>query len=112
MSIREQPADSARELSRSSAAIERGNQTYYYSLMLIHTIREMLEREPFHPFCVRTSSGVAYAIRNPGLAVIQKSQILIAEPRSDRFAVVPFLHIAGAELMRNGSAHDRRRPRR
>jgi hypothetical protein len=81
--------------------------------MVIDSIREFLERDPFQPFRMRASSGAGYDVWKPGLVVILKSQVLVAEPRSDRYAVVPFLHIAGLELLSNGRHAGRpRRPRR
>lgn len=68
------------------------------------SIRELLDREPFQPFRVRASSGAAYEVRSPGLVVLLKSQVLIAERNSDRCSVVPFLQVAGIELIPNGQA--------
>ncbi|TWT40955.1 hypothetical protein RAS1_36440 [Phycisphaerae bacterium RAS1] len=80
--------------------------------MTVDSIRDILEREPFHAFRVRASSGATYDVRNPGLVVVLKSQLLIAEPRSDRYALIPFLHVAGIELISNGHTHPSRKPRR
>jgi hypothetical protein len=66
------------------------------------SIRDLLEREPFQPFRIRASSGAAYDVRSPGLVVLLRSQVLIAEPRSDRYSVIPLLHVAGIELIGNG----------
>ncbi|MCG3129153.1 MAG: hypothetical protein CHACPFDD_04063 [Phycisphaerae bacterium] len=77
--------------------------------MSAESIRELLEREPFHPFRIRASSGMAYDVRNPGLVVLMKSQVLVAEPKSDRYALIPFLHVAGVELMANGRPRSRAR---
>ncbi len=52
------------------------------------SIRELLGREPFQPFRVRASSGVAYEVRSPGLVVLLKSQVLMAEP--NRIAIRSF----------------------
>jgi hypothetical protein len=80
--------------------------------MTADTIRVFLDREPFQPFRVRASSGAACDVRNPGLVVVLKSKVLVAEPRSDRYALIPFLHVAGIELISNGRAHQSRKPRR
>lgn len=80
--------------------------------MTIDSIRDSLDREPFQPFRVRASSGATYEVRNPGLVVLLKSQLLIAEPKSDRYSLIPFLHVAGIELISNGRAHPTRKPRR
>lgn len=80
--------------------------------MMIKSVRELLEREPFQPFRIRASSGVAYEVRNPGLVVVLRSQIFIAESNSDRFTIVPFLHVAGVEQIANGRARRVRRKSR
>lgn len=72
--------------------------------MIAEEIRELLEREPFQAFRIRSSSGIAYDVVNPSLAVVMKSQVLIAAPRSDRYSIVPFLHVAGLELRNGGRA--------
>jgi hypothetical protein len=77
--------------------------------MARETIRDLLEREPFQPFRVRASSGAAYDVRAPGLVVLLKSQVLIAEPHSDRYAVIPLLHVAGVELINGRSRRGKRR---
>ena len=66
-------------------------------------LREFLKREPFRPFRVLLSSGHDYEIRDPDLAVTMKSELFIAFPNSDRWIVVPYLHISGIELV-NGRA--------
>jgi len=73
-------------------------------------LREFLEREPFEPFRVRVGSGDSYEIRNPALVVIMRSRLFIASPGTDRWTLVPFLHIAAVEGISNGNA--RRPPRR
>ncbi|MCC6358026.1 MAG: hypothetical protein IT450_04730 [Phycisphaerales bacterium] len=80
--------------------------------MTVESIRELLDRSPFHPFRVCASSGAAYDVRNPDLVVVMKSQLLIAEPKSDRYALIPFLHVAGIELISNGQSPRSRKPRR
>ena len=78
--------------------------------MTINSIRELLEAEPFQPFRIRATRGATYDVRNPGLVVVLQSQILIAMPKSDRYSLVPFQHVAGVELLANG--RQRRAPRR
>jgi len=67
-------------------------------------LREFLDREPFEPLRVRLSSGDAYEIRNPGLAVVMRSRLLVADPESDRYTLIPFLHIAAVETVGNGAS--------
>jgi hypothetical protein len=78
--------------------------------MTAEELRELLDRDPFQPFRVRLTSGDAYEIRNPGLAMVMKSRLFIAAPHSDRWTLVPFLHIAAIETLGNG--HARKPPRR
>lgn len=72
--------------------------------MIVETIREKLGQVPFAPFLVRASSGQSYKVSSPGLVVLMKSKMLIAEPRSDHSATVPYLQIAGVEESGNGRA--------
>ena len=67
-------------------------------------IRDFVDREPFEPFRVRLSSGDSYEIRNPGLTVVMRSRLLIADPDSDRYTLIPFLHIAAVETIGNGAS--------
>ena len=73
-------------------------------------LHDLLEQEPFEPFRVRLSSGDAYEIRNPGLAVVMRTRLFIAAPGTDRWTLIPFLHIAAVETIANGQS--RRRSRR
>lgn len=81
--------------------------------MTVASIRELVEGDPFHPFRIRASSGATFEVRNPSLVVVMKSQILIAEQKSDKYALIPFLHVAGVEVIGNGhpSRPDRRKRR-
>ncbi len=72
-------------------------------------LRGFLAREPFEPVRVRLSSGDAYEIRNPDLAVVMRTRLFIAAPGTDRWTLIPFLHIAAIETVSNGNG---RRPRR
>jgi hypothetical protein len=73
------------------------------------TIREFLDREPFEPFRVVTSSGVSYVVRNQHNVALLRSEVFIAAPNSDRRTFVPLLHVAAVEMLGNG--HPRRRRR-
>lgn len=65
--------------------------------MISETLRERLQSEPFTPFIIRTSSGHGYRVSGPDLAVVMKSKVFVAEPRSDRSATVSYLHITAVE---------------
>jgi hypothetical protein len=70
--------------------------------MIATAIREQLRREPFAPFIIRASSGQAVRVAGANLAVLMKSEVFVAEPNSDRFTILPYLHIAGVEGGANG----------
>jgi hypothetical protein len=74
--------------------------------MVIDAIREFINQQPFVPFRIRASRGKAYTVANPGMVVLLKSWVFIAAPNSDRFATVPYLHIASVESISN--VHGRR----
>jgi len=70
--------------------------------MIASTIRERLNREPFEPFVMRSSSGQAILVASPDMAVLMKTEIFVAAPNSDRWAQMPYLHISGLESPSNG----------
>jgi hypothetical protein len=70
--------------------------------MIATTIREQLRREPFAAFVIRASGGQAVRVASPDLAVLMKSEVFVAEPNSDRFTILPYLHIARVESGANG----------
>lgn len=65
-------------------------------------LKELLEQEPFEPICIRVTSGDAYEIRNAHLAVAMKTRLFIAESGSDRWTLIPYLHISAIERLSNG----------
>lgn len=77
--------------------------------MIAKSIRERLDREPFEPFVIRASSGQSVRVDSRELAVLMKSEIFVAAPNSDRWAQIPYLHVASLESAANG--HTPRPPR-
>lgn len=78
--------------------------------MTSDTIREMLDRDPFEPFRIATSGGESFIIRDPHTVALMRSEVFIAEPKSDRRSYVPLLHVVTVETLGNG--HTRRQKRR
>lgn len=70
--------------------------------MMSETIKEKLDQVPFVPFVIRSSSGAAYKVSSPGLVVLMKTKVFVAEPRSDRSATIAYPHIAAVEESENG----------
>ena len=67
-----------------------------------------MDREPFEPFVIRTSSGKGVLVARSELAVLMKTEIFVAAPNSDHWDQLPFLHVAGLEKPANGNGHKRR----
>jgi hypothetical protein len=80
--------------------------------MIADFIRERLEKDPFEPLRIRASSGKSYFVSRPFLVAHMKSEVIIGEANSDRWAQVPYLHVAGIESVGNGSDHGKDRRRR
>lgn len=70
--------------------------------MIASTIRERLNRDPFEPFVIRSNRGRAIRVARSDMAVLMKTEIFVAAPNSDRWAQLPYLHIAGLESRTNG----------
>ena len=83
-------------------------------MAIAQTIRELLGRDPFEPFRILTSGGESFTIRDPLTVAMLKSEVFIAEPKSDRWTFLPLLHISGVDSLRNGRSaggHTRRKQR-
>jgi hypothetical protein len=74
-------------------------------------IRDLLQREPFQPIRVILTSGTHYDVRDPQLVMPLKRELFIAFDDGDRWTLVPYLHIAGVELLGNGRRPARRKRR-
>lgn len=105
-----EPAAQAVEASAQRARERVGTKHAGYNFKMIpDTIKEKLAQQPFEPFVIRASSGQAYKVSSPDLIVLMKTKVFVAEPRSDRAATLPYLHIAAIEEPGNGNGHPRRK---
>jgi len=75
-------------------------------------IRELLDREPFLPFRLIMTSGKSYEVVSPNSAALLKSEVFVVFPDGERWAHVPFLHIASVETLANGRGRRNGRTRR
>lgn len=64
-------------------------------------IQELLNREPFLPFRLVMTSGKTYEVVSPNSAALLKSEVFVVLPDGERWAHVPFLHIASIETIAN-----------
>ena len=65
-------------------------------------IRELMAREPFLPFRLIMTSGKTYEVVSPNSAMVLKSEVFVVFPDGERWAHVPFLHIASIETRTDG----------
>ena len=79
---------------------------------LADNIRELLAREPFRPFRLVTTSGKHYDVVDPQSTVLLKSEIFIAFPDGEHWALVPLLHVGSIEERANGRRGGRKRKKR
>ena len=81
------------------------------SRVIINAIKDKLNRDPFEPFQIRTSSGQPYLVASPDLVVLLKSEVFVAAPDRDHAATIPYLHITAVETVSNGGRRPGRRKR-
>jgi hypothetical protein len=67
---------------------------------MLDSLRELLHREPFHPFRIVVTSGDRYEVTNPDLVAIGETQIFYCHPKSDRFTFIRLNQIVALDLLR------------
>lgn len=72
-------------------------------------IRTLLKTQPFRPFRLVMSSGKAYDVRHPEMALLLKNDILVGVDIADdgmpaEFDICPLLHVATIEHLAAGAA--------
>jgi hypothetical protein len=69
--------------------------------MSASVLKDMLSRRPFAPFRVRLSSGDAYEVRHPEMALLLRNGLYVAVPEGDelpdRAVWCSLLHVAAVE---------------
>jgi len=69
--------------------------------MTVQTFRDLLAERPFKPFRLIMSSGEAYEVRHPEMAMLTKSDLLVGMAEEDglptRFKICSLLHVATIE---------------
>jgi len=70
--------------------------------MTVQTFREMLARRPFQPVRIILSSGQAYEIRHPEMALLTRSDMLVGVNIADdgvpaEFKILSLLHVTAIE---------------
>lgn len=76
--------------------------------MSFETIRLRLNARPFQSFCIVTSSGESYEVRHPEMAIVTKTEIVVALPDNDgiptRLQLVATLHVTALEPLNTAGA--------
>jgi hypothetical protein len=70
--------------------------------MTVQTFREILGRRPFQPVKLTLSSGEAYEIRHPEMALLTRTTLLVGVDISEdgvptEFKVLSLLHVTAIE---------------
>jgi len=66
---------------------------------MLELLNEMLSREPFQPFRIRTTDCSQYDVLNPNLVALAQSLVVYCYPRSDRIAPLRFNQIVAVETL-------------
>lgn len=77
--------------------------------MTVQTFREMLARRPFQPVRLILSSGAAYEVRHPEMAMLTRTSILIGTDLAEdgvpaEFKIVSLLHVTAIEPLTTQAA--------
>jgi hypothetical protein len=70
--------------------------------MTVRGFREFLTKRPFQPFRLVMSSGHAYEVRHPEMALLTQNDLLIGVDESEdgvptEFRICPLFHVATVE---------------
>jgi hypothetical protein len=70
--------------------------------MTVQTFRQLLAERPFKPFRLVMSSGEAYEVRHPEMALLTQTDILVGIDEADdgvpaEFKICSLLHVASVE---------------
>jgi hypothetical protein len=81
----------------------------YNRIMTVQTFRELLRRKPFQPFRLVMSSGRAYEVRHPEMAMLTRTDILVGIDETDdgvpaEFKICSLLHVTAVEPLSPSSA--------
>jgi hypothetical protein len=78
--------------------------------MTVQTFRDLLNLRPFKPFRLVMSSGQAYEVRHPEMAMLTRSDMLVGTDIADdgvpaQFKICSLLHVATFEPITPASPH-------
>lgn len=78
--------------------------------MTVQTFRDLLTQQPFRPFRLVMSSGQAYDVRHPEMALLTRSDMLVGTGDTDEgvpaeFKICSLLHVTAVEPLSAASAN-------
>jgi hypothetical protein len=81
---------------------ERVILPFWIAHMMVQMFRDLLARVPFQPFRMVMSSGKAYEVRHPEMALLTRSDLLAGIDQSDEgipadFRICSLLHVVTVE---------------
>jgi hypothetical protein len=83
--------------------------------MIAAVLKELMSRRPFEPFRVRLSSGDAYEVRHPEVALLLRNGIYVALSNGgdlpENAVWCSLLHVASVVPVGNESSRGRRKRR-
>ena len=62
-------------------------------------LKELLAKEPFHPFRITLSSGQIYDVRHPDLFVLGKDVAYHMHPKSELQSILRLVQIAAVDMI-------------
>ncbi len=109
---------SAAKLTRSAprrnglpGAVDNRRDSVYPRGMTVQTFRELLTRQPFMPFRIVMSSGQAYEVRHPEMALLTRTDLLVGIDETKdgvpaRFKICSLLHVTAVEPLESPKPAD------
>jgi len=76
--------------------------------MTLQTFRELLSNQPFKPFRVVMSSGKAYEVRHPEMAMLTRTELLVGVNETEEgvpaeFRICSLLHVTSVEPLNSAT---------
>ncbi|HUQ68478.1 MAG TPA: hypothetical protein VM165_03080 [Planctomycetaceae bacterium] len=77
--------------------------------MTVQTFRDLLNRQPFQPFRLIMSSGHAYEVRHPEMAMLTRTDLLVGIDAAEdgipaEFKICSLLHVVSIEPLSSAPA--------
>ncbi len=64
----------------------------------VESLHDLLRKDPFAPFKIRTSDGKEYPVANPDFVHVMRAEIFYVFSNNDRWALIPISHVTSVEV--------------